>query len=176
VGLLSARDLSSTTSWTLPRPGCKAGAGAIGHVVGHEIRPERRPPRKAPLNCPFPVVGTGVDPVTSCFSAGPGTTSVWSVRLVVPAKSLFTVCPSQKSDLRYYPLFYLVRVDVGTLWARNDIPHTGIGALSIRLSHNATSRRAMSRLEMTRLSVVVQAVATPRSALRRQCSRPDNVP
>jgi hypothetical protein len=44
----------------------------VEHVWGTEIRPLKSEAQELPLTCSYPVVGTGVDPVTSRFSAALG--------------------------------------------------------------------------------------------------------
>jgi hypothetical protein len=64
-----------------------------------------RAPQKVPLSWAFTVVGTGVDPVTSRFSAGPGTNIGRSYDLGKIANVLFRVQFSKDLGHRCYALF-----------------------------------------------------------------------
>jgi hypothetical protein len=121
--------------------------------------PLNLPLQDPPLNCPFPVVGTGVDPVTPRFSAGPGTDSVWSVRLAVPAKILFTAPLSEKSGVRYHPPFYLVSRSCGHVVGTKL--HTGISDCRSDSRTDILSRSANSRRELTACKLVMNPSTRP---------------
>ena len=90
---------------------------------------------KAALYCPFPVVGTGVDPVTSRFSAALGTIVVDRLKLVrrrnLLAKGYFAL----HFDVPKYPLFLPVSHSCGhVVGTKRHTPYRYVQIVSVQNS------------------------------------------
>jgi hypothetical protein len=98
----------------------------VGHVWGTTFGALRAAGHLWPLNCPFPVVGTGVDPVTSRFSAGLGTNVGRGYNLGKITNLLVKAHLSSDLSARCYALLHPFPRSYGHVVGTNAIPHTGM--------------------------------------------------